>query len=329
MNNVLFISPDFYSYTRLVINTAEKMGLKITFFDCRPKVTSFQKWKMKKSPAFRKRIIDEYINEILEKTKNINFRLIVLNSTVFFDERQVLQILKASPEANKVFAMWDSTLNYPSVVPLFGLFERKYSFEKSDCVRYGLTYLPLFYDPSCLSIDKSVSAPSSDIIFIGSAYPKRYQEFCDLQREMNKKEISCYFYFYFRSRGTYLFQKAKNKELKHSKFSDFHYVPLAQKEKNALTAASKSVLDMHYGNQAGLSLRTVEAVAMKKKLITLSKDIVNYDVYDPANVAIISGNDYSQVTKDFLDSPYKEPSIDFQKEFSVETYVKSLFIKNL
>ena len=81
-----------------------------------------------------------------------------------------------------------------------------------------------------------------------------------------------------------------NKELRSAKYSEFHYVPLKGKEMNDIYEGSKCVLDSAQAGQLGLTIRVLEALGAKKKIITTNEDIVNYDFYRPENIYVYDGN---------------------------------------
>ena len=72
-----------------------------------------------------------------------------------------------------------------------------------------------------------------------------------------------------------------NKELRKARYGEFHYVPLKGKEMDDVYESSRCVLDSAQAGQLGLTIRVLEALGAKKKLITTNEDVVNYDFYRP------------------------------------------------
>ncbi|HIF9178742.1 TPA: hypothetical protein ACX6QN_003591 [Photobacterium damselae] len=68
---------------------------------------------------------------------------------------------------------------------------------------------------------------------------------------------------------------------------------------------SKAIIDVVSKNQSGLTLRPLEAMFFRKKLITNDFDIVNRDFYSKENVFIL-GKDNINNLPYFLQRPYKE-----------------------
>ncbi|EEX2831637.1 glycosyltransferase, partial [Escherichia coli] len=50
-------------------------------------------------------------------------------------------------------------------------------------------------------------------------------------------------------------------------------------------------IDIHHPSQHGLTMRTIEAVGLNKKIITTNADIKKYDFYDPKDVYVYQSGD--------------------------------------
>lgn len=72
-------------------------------------------------------------------------------------------------------------------------------------------------------------------------------------------------------------------------------------------SASSAILDVVADKQTGLTLRPLEAMYFKKKLITNDKTIVNRDFYKKENIHVLGLDDFSKI-KEFISSPYLELS---------------------
>ena len=113
-----------------------------------------------------------------------------------------------------------------------------------------------------------------------------------------------------------------NKELRGAKYSEFHYVPLKGKEMNDVYEASRCVLDSAQAGQLGLTIRVLEALGAKKKLITTNEDIVNYDFYRPENIYVYEGKiDLDNV---FFKEEYKEVDKEIYEKFSLRSWLKEI-----
>ncbi|MHC5218456.1 oligosaccharide biosynthesis protein Alg14 [Enterococcus sp. LJL128] len=70
-----------------------------------------------------------------------------------------------------------------------------------------------------------------------------------------------------------------------------------------LTAQSKSILEIMRPGQTGITLRSLESIYFKKKLLTTNKKIRYYHFYNPANIFIIGYDNFTDLP-DFLETPY-------------------------
>ncbi|MBL1230741.1 oligosaccharide biosynthesis protein Alg14 [Enterococcus sp. BWB1-3] len=73
----------------------------------------------------------------------------------------------------------------------------------------------------------------------------------------------------------------------------------------SLVAQSKGILEIMRSGQTGLTLRTLESLFFKKKLVTTNSKIRYYHFYNPENIFIIGKDDFDDLP-DFLNSPYQE-----------------------
>lgn len=327
MKKVLFVSVDFFYYTKAVNDELKRQGIDVVFYDCRPKLSSFQKWRMLRFKNYRKRIMDRYAQKIIQETKGVNFSLVLFNSTIAFDVEEVRTILSAFPGVPHVWYMWDSVKNFPIVKDFPSLFDRGYSFDKDDCQTYGLTYRPTFFDPQCLSVPTN-EKKMLDIVFIGSANSERYRLLTDMKTALLKQNITCSYYLFIRNRLTYFFKKWFRHEYAGSKASDFIFKPVSSDEKNRILNSAKAVVDIPYSNQGGITMRAIEAAVIGCKYITTDSRIYKENLFSKESIAIISKSDFSSITRSFLELPTNS-SPQAIEQYSVVAFVRELFLSNI
>jgi hypothetical protein len=169
-------------------------------------------------------------------------------------------------------------------------FDKVYSFDKEDCKKYGLEYFPSLYTTDCKLLS---SEYNNDIVFLGS--------------EKGRGEILKNIYDTFAKYGV--------KQKYHVYMFDAPYVEadgftLTSKTENYKTylewvAKSRGILDMPQSGQIGFTLRIMESVFLKKKLVTTYKDIINYKLYSRNNIFIVGYDDECRI-KDFVNDEYEE-----------------------
>ena len=86
---------------------------------------------------------------------------------------------------------------------------------------------------------------------------------------------------------------------------------------------SKCILEINKDNSKGYTMRTFDAIGLKKKLITTNKSVVNEDFYRPNNILVIDEENIV-IPKEFIDSPYEELPKEIYEKYSLEIWVKQL-----
>lgn len=172
-----------------------------------------------------------------------------------------------------------------------------FTFDEKDSVEYGLKHLNQFVSlpkvlPKCDVL--------TDVFFVG--YPKGREERLTLMQ--NK----------FRKMGI---------------TTDLHIVKnekdyLSYEDNIRHTLNAKCVLEITQNSQSGMTLRCLEALFLKKKLITDNTDIINADFYNPNNIFVI-GRDSENNILDFINSPFIEVDNKIKEKYKFSTWLNSLY----
>lgn len=168
-----------------------------------------------------------------------------------------------------------------------------WSFDPRDCEIYGLRRNTQFFIPENLQNLQEMSG--SDVYYVG-VDKNRAATLAKFAEALDSQQISHRFHLV----------KYKNST---NHFGIEYQQPITYKEVLSNIQASKAVLDLVGETQSGLTLRPLEALFMKKKLITNMSAITEYDIYNPSNIFIL-GRDDSAELKDFINSPYDETDRD-------------------
>lgn len=82
--------------------------------------------------------------------------------------------------------------------------------------------------------------------------------------------------------------------------------------------------------QRGLTMRNIEMIGLKKKLVTTNKDIIHYDFYNPQNICIIDRSN-PIIPDSFIKLPYLDIPQEIYQLYYIESWIRdvlSLSIKN-
>lgn len=99
---------------------------------------------------------------------------------------------------------------------------------------------------------------------------------------------------------------------------------LPYKDYLKMVAESKGILEIMRPGQTGITLRSLESLFFKKKLITTNKKIRHYHFYNPENIFIIGEADFAKLP-DFLDSPYEDTMDDLLEFYSEDQWTQRFY----
>ncbi len=214
-------------------------------------------------------------------------------------------IKRKYPNLRVIYWYWNHIYNsalFEDVLPNI----EKWSYDKVDCKRYEMMYNTQFHFKEVL---RSVEEDSikRDFFFIG-AEKGRAQYIEECKRVIDANNLSREFVVIGNSRQ----DRAK------------YWMPYAQVIENL--KQSRCVVDLVPETQKGLTLRPLEALFLKKKLITNLKEIVNYDFYCSDNVFIL-GVDNESDLPEFLDADYNHKADMYIELYDFKTWLKRFTYK--
>lgn len=172
-----------------------------------------------------------------------------------------------------------------------------WSFDKTDCEKYGMH----FNDQYLLvaNIDRMEST-DIDLTYVGGWSEER------------KKQLIKIVSGFEDIKGYYQLAHNQNDWIPYEK-----YIGLITK--------SKGILEINKEGQSGLTLRALEALFYRKKLITNNISIMNENVYNKNNIYVIGVDD--KPVKDFLNEPYYMPENydDLVSYYSFDSWIKRIY----
>lgn len=322
--SVLLIAPDFFGYQIEILNNLRKSGADVLYFDERPKNDFFTKAFIRINKKIIKKKIENYYNDILKKISTINFDYVIIINIEAMSSEILKKLRDQQQSAKFILYMWDSILNKKNTVELIVFFDSVYSFDKQDCAKIeSIKFRPLFYGNSYKQIADSSSTIKYDLCFIGTVHSDRYSILQKIIEIRSKIEIKFFFYMYFQKHILFWVKKIKDPKFKKAKRQDFHYRPLISSETINYIGHSKIIIDINHPKQSGLTIRTIEALGAKKKLITTNSDIKNYDFYNEDNILIIDRNN-PEIPIKFFNTKHKEIPIEIYNKYSISSWIQDI-----
>ncbi len=323
---LLLIMPCFFDYPEAIKEELTSMGYQVDYFDDRPSTSGLIKAIIRIKKDLIYKYIRRYFNQMMEVVRKQTYDVVFLISgqSLSFDENMLSELKSSQPQARFLLYQWDSLNNFPYIKNVQKYFEKCYSFDRNDAaINTNLKFLPLFYSKRYEQIGQQMCGNFEyDFCFVGTAHPKKYKFINLISEQLREVYPKQFIYFFYPSRLVFFYRKLVNKELHHAHYNEFHYVPLKGTEMSRIYESSKSVLDSAQDGQIGLTIRVLEALGAKKKIITTNDDIVNYDFYCPENIYIYK--DTIDLTDVFFTKPYKEIEEKVYKKYSLNSWLTEI-----
>jgi hypothetical protein len=325
--SILLISPRTFSYEKTITEAIAALGGEAAYIDERPGNDFLTKGIVRiNSGLIHAKTEKHYKKELEGLDRDIDFSHVLVVSPEALNGKILRDIKKRYPRAMMVLYMWDSVRNKTGfdISALFPYFDRILSFDKDDCTRYPkMIFRPLFYKYSEDALTSGGDGAKYDIAFIGTIHSDRYSicsRVVDIARSMG---LSTFFYLYLNDKKLFWMYRALNPGMRGSKLSDFSFVPLPQTEVRTIIHASRCILDIQHPRQLGLTMRTIEVLGAKRKMITTNTHITEYDFFNESNICCIDRKDI-EIPREFLSAQYKEIDPSVYEKYSIAGWLREV-----
>ena len=317
--NVLLISNSGYSNEML--EELSSLGAKSAFVNDKPKEGFLHKFlgRIHFKPYINF-ILDKYYDSVLNKLKNKRIDYILCIRGEYTTENALKKMRTLFPNARIILYMWDSLQNNKGIENKWYLFDSVVTFDRKDYLnnKNRISFLPLFYCEKEIPQDEENQL--YDLSFVGTGHQDRVKIIKKVSDICKEQGISFYSYIYVPHFFVYLYNKVFNRDYKGVHLSDVSFKRLSLGDAYKIYAQSKVVLDIESYTQVGLTMRTIENIGSKKKLITTNKDIVNYDFYNKNNIMIIDRKNVV-IDKSFFDKDFLELPEDIYNKYSLKQWI--------
>ena len=326
---VLLLAPKFFGYELEIKKELENFGARVIYFDERPKNDFFTKVFIRLNlKSFISKRIDDYYKNIIQEIKDesIDYLFLVDVETVplKFIEKTILM----NPKLKVLTYFWDSVKNRKKSLEYLAYSNKFSSFDLKDAeADIRIEFLPLFYIDDYKNIANIENELVYDISFIGTVHSDRYKIIKKIERQAKELDLKTYFYFYSPSKILFFFQKLFKKDFKYIKWKDVSFKSLNKSDVINIIEKSKCIIDIQHPKQTGLTMRTIEMLGGKKKLLTTNIEIMKYDFYNTDNILLLDRNN-PKINVDFFGKEYKNLTDDIYKKYSINQWLKTIFKDN-
>lgn len=331
---ILFFSTAFFGYENKIIDKLNETGATVVYYNERSVTKAWERALLKLSPNFFWLKTYKYYQEIVNSNKNENYDYIFWNGITMLNKKIVHMIKKAFPDSILIMYLPDSIQNKRWIASLFDEFDKVITFDRMDYVYYkvykkrkNIYFRPLYYADCYCEKKSEKSDYKYDVCFIGTIHSDRYKIINELKQWSKDNDIKLYTYCYLQGRFVFYIYKLIKKEFRDARLTDFKFNKLDSKAIVDIVKKSKSVIDMQYPLNTGLTMRTIEMLGLNKKLITTNSDVKKYDFYNEDNIYVIDRKCVI-FSKKFFHVPYRDVPLTIYEKYSLESWLIDIFEAN-
>ena len=321
---VLFFYLPTFNYENEIRLAMEREGATVDAFNERPTNNVFARILIRLNRNLIGVYIRKYYDEIIEKTKNVKYDFIFFIKGESISPSIVQKLRETHPESKLIIYHWDSIANNHNAKSLLCSFDKVLTFDKHDSEAMDLNFLPLFYIPQYAAIAKKKVVPKYDMMFAGTTHSERYEFVNRIANQIKRQGGSCFTWFYFPSKVNFYKLKIDNPRFRSARIENFNFKPMPREKLLELYAESRIQIDMQHPKQTGLTMRTIETLGAKKKLITTNPNVKGYDFYRPENVLIVDRIN-PIITKEFIEQPWEDVPEEIYRKYSISSWLNIIF----
>ncbi|NNA97964.1 hypothetical protein [Pseudomonas gessardii] len=318
---VLYIAPRFFGYESEIRDELTKRGAHVDFLLDRPFDTPLLKAITRVSRELVIGAADRFYENQLESLKGQDYDYVFVINGQTLSSVTLARWHQYYPRAKFVLYMWDSFGNRRWAVDNLNYFDVKFTFDREDAKAYGLNFRPLFFSSGFEA--SSQVAIEWDISFIGTAHTDRYAIASKVAAALGKKS-KIYWYLFLQAPWVYWLYKISNRSFREAKLTDFKFSSLTKSDVQSIFNASGCILDIEHPKQTGLTMRTLETLGARKKLVTTNQSVRHYDFFDECNICVVD-RWAPKIPSDFLTTPYRDIDVNIYHSYRLEGWVDEIF----
>ena len=322
---VLLFSSQFFNYHILIKEEIEKKGAIVHWYDERNNPSSVEKIILRKAQFLLAHKIDRYYLDVAEKEKDFMPDYIFFVNPDAVTKKSLNNLKSIFPECKFILYMWDSVKN-KGAEKIIECFDNKYSFDSDDCDKYKMKFRPLFYADT-FERKFPQSSFKYDVSFIGTVHSDRAKILWDIKDYCEKNNLNYYFYLYVPGKLLLYLRLLFNKDLRKWDKKYIHTESVKKEAVAKVSASTRCVIDINHPKQSGLTMRTIEMIGLKQKLITTNENIKNYDFYCEENQIAINRKKIV-LDKEKMIQEYVEIPEEIYKKYSLSSWVNDIFLLN-
>ncbi|EGY62935.2 Uncharacterised protein [Ralstonia pickettii] len=318
---VLIMSPRFFGYENAIADAARALGAHTIVVLDKPSNTIWTKAATRVFPSAVASRMMEYVRSMQDRYGYQGFDEIIVIKGEALTAGAVHLLRESFPNARCIYYNWDSLRNYPHLREILPQFDACFSFDPEDCASTkGLKHLPLFY------VDEYRDLPAElvqyELFAVASLHSDRYEVTRKVMQAC-PADARALTYFFFPSLVALMGKKFLEPNLVIPPLREINWRPMSKDAMLQGLARSRAVIDIQHPNQTGLTMRTIEMIGARRKLITTNALVKSYDFYDKNNIAVVDRVS-PVIPSDFLSTDYVAVRQDIRKKYSIHAWLAVL-----
>lgn len=321
---VLLMAPGFFEYYSAIKRELELLGatvyvIKEDFVN----TSTLYRYFFVKSEHLKYRFTSNYYKRQLDKLEdNIDVVFVIRGEAISED---IMLLLKEKyPNAYYLMYQWDSIKNNPNAVKISSYFNKCSTFDPLDAEKLNWRYRPLFFiqneDEVIANNKKNI-----DFIFVGTLYYRRAELLKKIKSYCKTNKYVLFDYLYVK-KLEYFVHKYLMRDQRYSILNtdEVKFRPLSTDEISRYYKKTKIFVDYAADSQNGLTMRTIESIGNRSKIITNNKNILNADFYNTNNIYLYDINEFT-ISETFINTPYEELSNKIFYKYSLKGWIEDIF----
>jgi hypothetical protein len=318
---ILILHPAFFGFDVALASALRGLGAEVESWSTRPSNSVLAKALLRVVPSVAEPAIARTLQQRISSVEVDRFDTVIVVKTEGVSVA-VLKLLRARlPNAAFNAYLFDSVRNHPRVLTKLHCFDRVLSFDPADCTeRPGWIYRPSFA-ADCYWRIESRGAPS--IYSLGSFHLERALVLSQFVRMSIEAGIDGAHDLLFRG----WIDRMRSMSVRMGSQVRIIHTPVPADEAARRFSEHAVILDIHHPGQTGLTMRTFDALAAGRKLITTNAAVRDHEFFDPSRIHVIDRN-MPEVDPGFLDPPSMEPPVvRLPERYSVRSWATDLAIR--
>ena len=311
---ILFISPEYFNYSVIILTGLQSMGAFVDLFYNRP-TSVVSKLFLELNRNLYEKSERRYFKSIEKKISVNKYDYIFIIRADVIPRDFLVNLKLTNPDSVFIQYVWDDIDLFPALIETFPFFHRVLSYDIHDSKRYGLPFRPFFFVSHKENATKK-SGSEHDLFFIGAYHTDRIKVLEKIRKLNPGLDFHIHLYI---NPLTFILNKIPLSKLGLFSFRKMDYPEMIEEINR-----SSSVLDIQKVTQHGLTTRIFEALGSGAKVITTNENIRYYEFFNESNFLVID-RDNPVVDPQWIISPYSEHEVSLLMRYHISSWIKDIF----